>query len=88
VVELVRRSLPGLVPEPFAEATCLYTSTANEDFVLDRMGPVVACSPCSGHGAKFAPLIGRMTVDLVTGAAAAEPRFSFAAHALERAAGA
>jgi monomeric sarcosine oxidase len=81
VVELVRRWLPGLVPEPFAEATCLYTSTANEDFVLDRIGPVVACSPCSGHGAKFAPLIGRMAVDLATGAAGPEPRFSFAAHA-------
>jgi monomeric sarcosine oxidase len=81
VVELVRRSLPGLVPEPYAETTCLYTSTSNEDFVLDRVGPVVACSPCSGHGAKFTPLIGRMTVDLATGDAPPEPRFTFAAHA-------
>jgi sarcosine oxidase len=81
VVELVRRSLPGLVPEPYAETTCLYTSTSNEDFVLDRVGPVVACSPCSGHGAKFTPLIGRMAVDLATGDALPEPRFTFAAHA-------
>jgi sarcosine oxidase len=81
VVAYVRRWLPGLVPEPYAESTCLYTTTTNEDFVLDRVGPVIACSPCSGHGAKFAPLIGRMAVDLVTGEAAPEPRFTVAAHA-------
>jgi sarcosine oxidase len=81
LVDHVRRWLPGLVPEPYAETTCLYTSTSNEDFVLDRVGPVVACSPCSGHGAKFAPLIGRMAVDLATGDAGPEPRFTFAAHA-------
>ncbi|MFJ6658412.1 hypothetical protein ACIQNG_18895 [Streptomyces sp. NPDC091377] len=37
-------------------------------FLLDRAGPFVVCSPCSGHGAKFAPLIGELTTDLVTGA--------------------
>lgn len=68
IVEYVERWLPGLVPQPFAEATCLYTTTPDEDFVLDRVGPVVVCSPCSGHGAKFAPLIGELTVDLATGA--------------------
>jgi sarcosine oxidase len=81
LVEHVRRWLPGLVPEPYAETTCLYTSTSNEDFVLDRVGPVVACSPCSGHGAKFAPLIGRMAADLATGDTGPEPRFTLAAHA-------
>ncbi|HKG50116.1 MAG TPA: FAD-dependent oxidoreductase [Actinomycetales bacterium] len=81
LVAHVQRWLPGLAPEPYAETTCLYTSTSNEDFVLDRVGPVVACSPCSGHGAKFAPLIGRMAVDLATGDAAPEPRFRFRAHA-------
>ncbi len=80
IVDYVRRWLPGLLPEPFAEATCLYTSTANEDFVLDRVGPLVVCSPCSGHGAKFAPLIGELTADLVTGDAAPEQRFALAAH--------
>jgi sarcosine oxidase len=40
-----------------------------EDFVLDRHGPFVVCSACSGHGAKFAPLIGELTTDLVEGAA-------------------
>lgn len=85
IVDHARRWLPGLVPEPFAETTCLYTSTANDDFVLDRVGAVVVCSPCSGHGAKFAPLIGERAVDLVEGGAG-EPRFSLAAHAAAAAA--
>ena len=47
--------------------TCLYTNTPDEDFVLDRQGPLVIGSPCSGHGFKFVPLIGRILADLVTG---------------------
>ncbi len=66
MVEYVKRWLPGLDPVPGSEATCLYTSTPNEDFVIDRAGSLVVCSPCSGHGAKFAPLIGELTADLVT----------------------
>jgi sarcosine oxidase len=46
--------------------TCLYTNTPDEDFVLDRRGPIVIGSPCSGHGFKFAPLIGRILADLAT----------------------
>jgi sarcosine oxidase len=47
--------------------TCLYTNTPDEDFVLDRRGSVVIGSPCSGHGFKFAPFVGRVLADLVTG---------------------
>jgi len=71
----VRDRLPGLDPDPVAEATCLYTTTPDEDFVLDRHGPFVIVSPCSGHGAKFTPLIGAMAADLATGRAEPHPRF-------------
>lgn len=81
VVEYVRRWLPGLSSTPSAETTCLYTSTPSEDFVLDRVGPVVVCSPCSGHGAKFAPLIGELAADLVTGRDGVPERFGLRAHA-------
>ncbi|MBA3739104.1 MAG: FAD-dependent oxidoreductase [Actinobacteria bacterium] len=47
--------------------TCLYTTTPDEDFVIDRTGPLVIGSPCSGHGFKFAPLIGEALADLATG---------------------
>ena len=80
VVEYVRRWLPGLVPEPRGETTCLYTRTPSEDFLLDRVGDLVVCSPCSGHGAKFAPLIGEYVADLVTGAGPVPDRFRLAAH--------
>lgn len=71
----VRDRLPGLDPAPVAEATCLYTTTPDEDFVLDRHGPFVIASACSGHGAKFAPLTGAMAADLATGHADPHPRF-------------
>jgi glycine/D-amino acid oxidase-like deaminating enzyme len=76
----VRDRLPGLDPEPVGEVTCLYTSTASEDFVLDRQGPFVICSACSGHGAKFAPLTGEIAADLACGGIPPERRFTLAAH--------
>jgi sarcosine oxidase len=76
VIEHVTQWLPGLIPEPVSEVTCLYTSTATEDFVVDRAGPIIVVSACSGHGFKFAPVIGRMAADLAAGVATAEPRFA------------
>lgn len=76
----VRDRLGGLDPVPVGEVTCLYTSTAGQDFILDRYGPFVVCSPCSGHGAKFAPLVGEIAADLACGGPAPDPRFTLAAH--------
>lgn len=81
VIEYVRRWLPGLDPRPSSEGTCLYTTTPSEDFIVDRVGPLVVCSPCSGHGAKFAPLIGELCAGLVSGAAAVPDRFRLSEHA-------
>ena len=72
----VMAKVPGLQPEPSKELTCLYTSTANEDFILDRRGALVIVSACSGHGAKFAPLTGRVAADLVAGRPAPHARFA------------
>jgi monomeric sarcosine oxidase len=85
ITDFVGRRLPGLHVTPVNEVTCLYTRTANEDFVLDRSGPFVVASPCSGHGAKFAPLLGEIIADLATGKPAPEPRFTLAAHGVTRA---
>src|SRR4051794_20242871 len=60
----VAARFPGIDPTPVAAQTCLYTSTADESFVLERRGRVVIGSPCSGHGFKFAPAIGRRLADL------------------------
>jgi sarcosine oxidase len=59
--------LAGL--EPVSVETCLYTNTADTRFVLERHGPVVVCSACSGHGFKFAPAVGARVAELVTAAA-------------------
>jgi len=75
----VRDRLRGLGPEPVGEVTCLYTSTASKDFILDRQGPFVICSACSGHGAKFAPLTGEIAADLACGGASPDRRFTVAA---------
>ncbi len=47
--------------------TCLYTNTPDEDFVIDRVGPVVIGSPCSGHGFKFVPFVGEQLARLAVG---------------------
>ncbi|MGO4858457.1 FAD-dependent oxidoreductase [Arthrobacter sp. 2MCAF14] len=62
-----REWLPGVDAESAVPITCTYTSTANEDFVLDRFGPLVVGAGFSGHGFKFTPAIGRVLADLVEG---------------------
>jgi len=54
-------------PEPVEAQTCIYTTTADERFVLERRGRVVVGSACSGHGFKFAPAIGARLARLATG---------------------
>lgn len=65
MTDYVRRWVPGVLPEPQFGATCLYTTTPDESFVIERRGPLVIGSACSGHGFKFTPLVGRMLADLV-----------------------
>ena len=79
VTDYVGRYLPGLVPEPYAETTCLFTNTPTEDFIIDRAENITVLSPCSGHGAKFAPLLGRLAADLATGIGRVPELFSLRA---------
>ena len=76
--QYVRRRLPGLEPAGLAPETCLYTMTADEDFALDREGPVVVGGGCSGHAFKFGPLLGEMLADLALGTETSVPRERFA----------
>ena len=64
VSEWVREHYPNARPNPTFSETCLYTNTDDERFILERHGNVVVGSPCSGHGFKFAPLIGKRLADL------------------------
>jgi sarcosine oxidase len=78
VIDWVGDHLTGPV-EALRTDTCLYTTTPDDDFVLDRVGPLVIASPCSGHGFKFTPLIGELLADLVTGATPSFPIDRFGA---------
>ena len=74
--QVVMMKIPGLVPEPVAVLTCLYTSTPSEDFILDSRGAIVVASACSGHGAKFAPLTGELAARLAGGEPPRHERFT------------
>ena len=82
-VDEVRRAVRRFVPTAdgrlLASTVCLYTNTPDEHFWLDRHpmhANVIVASPCSGHGFKFAPVIGEIVADLVEGRA---PRFDLTA---------
>lgn len=63
----VAERFPHTDPTPLHSESCIYTNTLDEHFVLARHGDVVVGSPCSGHGFKFAPLIGKRLAELATG---------------------
>jgi sarcosine oxidase len=64
--------IPALEHAPVrASMTCLFTNTPDARFIIDHhpaYPQVVICSPCSGHGFKFASAVGEANADLVTGA--------------------
>jgi len=62
-----REWLPGVDSESFVPISCTYTTTRDENFVLDRVGPVTVAAGFSGHGFKFVPTVGRILADLVEG---------------------
>lgn len=62
----VAKRFPAADPRPRHAETCIYTNTPDDHFVLERHGDVVIGSPCSGHGFKFAPLIGKRLAELAT----------------------
>jgi sarcosine oxidase len=62
--EAVARYFPTADATPAKVETCLYTNTGDERFILERRGRVVIGSACSGHGFKFAPVVGERLADL------------------------
>jgi sarcosine oxidase len=70
---LIRGALADHVPAAngplLAARTCLYTVTPDHHFIIDRVpgsSRIVLVSACSGHGFKFAPVIGEIVADLAT----------------------
>jgi sarcosine oxidase len=73
--------LPAADGPLVAATTCLYTVAPDGDFIIDRLpghDAVIVASPCSGHGFKFAPVIGEIIADLATIGATAHDISRFA----------
>ncbi len=69
-VSIASRRFPDLSDRVSFSQVCLYTNTANEDFILDYvpgLPNVFLVSGCSGHGFKFTVLLGKIAADAVTG---------------------
>jgi sarcosine oxidase len=71
----VARYVPGVDATEPTFISCLYDNSPDEDFVIDRVGPLTVATGFSGHGFKFAPLLGEMLADLATGGVP-HPRFT------------
>jgi sarcosine oxidase len=73
--EALRQAIRAFFPDADGPtlrlAVCLFTNTPDEHFLIDTLPghpEVVVASPCSGHGFKFASVIGEILADLaVTG---------------------
>ena len=85
---LIRSALAAHLPDANGHrvkaTTCLYTVTPDGDFIVDSLPGyphVVVASPCSGHGFKFAPVIGEILADLVT---RCEPKHEISRFSLKR----
>ena len=61
------RYFPGADGPALTLKACLFTNTPDEHFIIDRLPEspqVIVVSPCSGHGFKFASVVGEIATDL------------------------
>ncbi|MCZ2342236.1 MAG: N-methyl-L-tryptophan oxidase [Bacteroidales bacterium] len=78
-----RRHLPGANGECTAQQVCLYTMTPDRHFVLDRHPhhpQVAVAAGFSGHGFKFAPVVGEILADLAEFGETTQPIAMFRAN--------
>ena len=80
----VREWLPGVDADAPAPISCTSTTTPDERFLLDRVGPVVIGAGFSGHGFTFTPGIGQVLADLATDVRPEVPGVDLDAFALAR----
>ena len=65
VREFIKRYLPIADGPTRMSKICMYTVTPDEHFIVDVDGPLAYASACSGHGFKFASVMGEILADLV-----------------------
>lgn len=67
VTAFLEQHLPGALGPDLITRTCLYTLTPDRDFVVDRLPdhPGVVLALGTGHGFKFASVLGRILAELL-----------------------
>jgi sarcosine oxidase len=68
IQRLILPHLPHMTDRLAATDTCHYILTPDGNFVVDRLPArpnIVVCSACSGHGFKFAPVLGHQIAALI-----------------------
>jgi sarcosine oxidase len=69
VREFIERYMPDAGGALLSSRVCMFTNTPDEHFLIDfhpDHDNVIIASPCSGHGFKFASVIGEVLADLAT----------------------
>ena len=69
VQKLIKTYMPSVNPEVIRSSVCMYTNTSDGHFIIDNHPQhknVWIVSPCSGHGFKFASVIGEIVTSLIT----------------------
>ncbi|MCC6313652.1 MAG: FAD-dependent oxidoreductase, partial [Thermomicrobiales bacterium] len=64
----VARYFPDANGPVMTARACIFTNTPDEHFIIDTLPDapnVIVASPCSGHGFKFAAVVGEIIADLV-----------------------
>lgn len=67
IADFVHRHFPSVSPACCDHAVCLYTMSPDEHFIVDRHPQderIVFAAGLSGHGFKFAPVLGALLADL------------------------
>jgi sarcosine oxidase len=67
IFEQIRRFIPDLDGKVLDSTVCMYTNTPDLNFVVDKHPAhknVIIGSACSGHGFKFAPVMGEILADM------------------------
>lgn len=83
IAAFIRKVLPGLDTTVQRHAACMYTMTPDGHFIVDRHpgnSGLILAAGFSGHGFKFAPVVGEALADLaIAGKTSAEFGFLSAA---------
>ena len=65
---MLKKYMPDAAGSTLTLKSCLYTNSEDEDFIIDHLpgydGTVTIASGFSGHGFKFASVIGEILADL------------------------